>query len=192
MRARKNPNEIFWDIKKEIPLFDKKEIVEYTKWAIPILYDAIKNDEIEKLKINCQEKLIKKLSKMKFEYRISEKIDTVSIQYVELYDFIKTQPHALIKLYISVYLCDELKNNTIKQPNNNTTEKKYWNDIWIVTFGKKNTLANIKTSNCPNCGGLLKYDERKNALECEHCKNIILGSFEESKEWEIIDIELGK
>ena len=79
MRARKNPNEIFWDIKKEIPLFDKKEIVEYTKWAIPILYDAIKNDEIENFSLKDYEEMVSYLYKDK---RTFANYDDV-LQYLE-------------------------------------------------------------------------------------------------------------
>lgn len=156
---------------------------------------------------------------MKYEYRITDDIDRVSVHYAELFDFIKTENEAFIKLYASVYFYDNVTNNKSTETDNDFNDErkmiqfkldgnrvlayksdtlpkrpnnKYWNDIWIVTYGKKNELINIKSSNCPNCGTMMKYDEVKNVLICEHCKNVVYGSLEDTDEWEIVDIDIGR
>lgn len=221
MIKRRDITEVLLEIKKEMPLFDKNQIIEYTKWAIPILYESIKYGDTKNLKINCKSNLIKKLSKMKYEYRITDDIDRVSVHYAELFDFIKTENEAFVKLYISVYFYDNVTNNKPdeKEENNDLKDEgkmirfkldknrnlvykyeisakkpdnKYWNDIWIVTYGKRSKLTNIKSANCSNCGAIMKYDETRNVLECEHCKNIVYGNLDNTDEWEIVDIDIGK
>ena len=193
---RKDVSQILREIKNHIPLFEKEKVLEYTKWVIPRVYESIKYSDIKKIKNLCNEKTITKLTNFKEKYRINDDIDRVLVQYSSLHDFIyKSEDEMYIQVYNSVYLHDNILNNgpltekELLKVMSRTAEYKYWNDIWIVTYGKKKSLVNIKSANCSNCGAIMKYDEEKNMLICEHCQNISFGNLEDTDEWEIVDIE---
>lgn len=66
MKRRREPTEIILDIRKEIPGFNKKELLDYTEWAIQKLYNSLKNGE--DLEVKCKPELINKLNKEKAIY----------------------------------------------------------------------------------------------------------------------------
>lgn len=193
---RKEASEILRQIKNHIPLFEKDKILTYTKWAVPRIYELVKYSDIKKLKSICSEKIIEKMEKSKLEYRINDDIDRVVVQYASLHDFIyKNDDEMYIQVYTSVYLHDNVLNNgplddeLLEQIMKSNLKNKYWNDIWIVTYGKKKRLINVKSANCSNCGAIMKFDRNDNLLKCEHCKNIVFGTVEDNDDWEIVDIQ---
>lgn len=181
MKKRKEETEIFFEIKKDVPEFDREELLEYTKWGIPQLYNALKN----KQEIQCKEELKNKLLKEKNKFKINENMDHINIQYMKLFDYIKKDNEAYIQIYASVYFFDNVKNN---KEYNFVEKNKYWNDIWIITYKQKKE-SKLKNSNkCNNCGAIMKYDNIKKIVECEYCGNIVYDNF--YLNWEIEDIEL--
>lgn len=173
--------EVLWEIKNEIPGFNKEELFEYTKWAIPKLYNSLKNKE--KIEIKCKPELIEKLNKEKDKYRINNNIDHISVQYVELYESIKGEDKIYVQVYLSIYFYDKVQNNLY----DNSIKDKYWNDIWIATF-IETVKSNRKNCNCVNCNAVMKYNKLKDIFECEYCGNV-MDNKTDSK-WEIVDIEL--
>lgn len=175
-------SEIIFDIRNEIPEFNREELIQYTKWVIPKLYNSLKNEE--KLEVKCKPELIEKLEKEKEKYRINKSMDQVSVQYVEIYDNIKKEDDMYIQVYSSIYFYDDVGNNVDKYSEND----KYWNDIWIITF-RKGIKLDRQDCNCANCGAVMKYNRLKDVFECEYCGNIVHNNSD--SKWEIVDIELG-
>lgn len=136
---KERANEILLKIKNDFPGFNKDEILEFTKESILNLYNELKNENLKDL--NYEKNLIDKLIKEKNKFRISEDIDHISVQYVELFDYIKQENKNYIKIYCSIYFYDNTQNNLY----GNHTNNKYWNDIWIIT------LANGKQENKNSC-----------------------------------------
>lgn len=181
MKRKRELEEIILDIRNEIPGFNKEELIEYTECAIPALYNSLKNEE--KIKVKCNPKLVNKLNKEKAKYRINKNIDKISVQYIELFDSIKKDNEIYIQLYLSIYFCDNTRNNL----NYDSVNDRYWNDIWIVTY-KESAKRDKINSNCSNCGAIMKYNQAKDIFKCEYCGNIIHNNYESN--WEIDDIEI--
>jgi len=179
---RRDPTEVFLDIRNEIPGFNRKELLDYTEWAIQKLYNSLKNEE--KLEIKCKPQLINKLNKERDKYRINNNMDHISVQYVELFDSLKKDNEMYIQVYLSIYFYDNVENNI----DNDSINDKYWNDIWIVTY-KEGIKSDRKNYNCANCGAIMKYKQVRDTFECEYCGNIIHNNSD--SKWEIVDIELG-
>lgn len=172
-------NKILFGIKNDIPEFNKEEFLEYTKWSIIDLYNKLKDEQQSNL--NYPKDLISNLIQEKNKFRITKDIDHISIQYTELFDYIKKDNKKYIKIYCSIYFYDNAENNSSLQ----YTNDKFWNDIWIVTFSDTN---NTNNSNCSNCGADFKYNKFKQIYECEYCGNTTYNTI--SGNWELIDIEL--
>lgn len=139
---KEHANEILLKIKNDFPGFNKDEILEFTKDSVLNLYNQLKNENTKNL--NYEKNLIDKLIKNKNKFRISKDIDHISVQYVELFDYIKQENKNYIKIYCSIYFYDNTENNLY----GNHTNNKYWNDIWIIT------LTNGKQENrncCSKC-----------------------------------------
>lgn len=173
-------NEILLDIRNEIPDFNREELLDYTKWIVPRLYNSLKNQE--ELNIKCDSGLIDRLNEQKLRYRITKDMDRISIQYAEIYDNVKKDDQMHIQVYLSVYFFDDVKNNKDRD----SISDKYWNDIWVVTY-KKDIMHEIANSNCKNCGAIMKYNKRENLFQCEYCGNVIHKS---DSKWEMVDIEV--
>lgn len=181
MKKRKEETEVFFEIKNDIPEFNREELLEYTKWGIPQLYIALKN----KREIKLKKELINKLLKEKNKYRINDNIDHICIQYTQLFDYIKKHNETYIQVYASVYFFDNVENNITY---NLFENDKYWNDIWIITYKQKTESKLKKYNNCYNCGAIMKYDNIKKIVECEYCGNIVYDNL--NINWEIEDIEI--
>lgn len=179
---RREVTEVIFEIRNEIPGFNKEELLEYTEWAIQKLYNSLKNEE--EIEVKCKPELINKLNEEKVKYRINKSMDRISVQYVELFDNIKKNNEMYIQVYLSIYFYDDVDNNI----ENNSVNDKYWNDIWIVTF-RESLKLNKKNSNCANCNAVMEYNQARNTFECEYCGNIIHNNSD--SKWEIVDIELG-
>lgn len=183
MKRKKELTELLFDIKKEIPYFNKEELLEYTKYAIPNIYNILKNEQTQEIKIKCDKKIIEKMLQNKTKYRISKYMDHISIQYVDLYDYIKKDNEMFMQIYISIYFYDNAQNNKGCK----YIEDKYWNDGWIVTY--KNTTKQ-ENYNCTNCGAIMEYNKTEDIFECKYCGNKSYNQFNTS--WEIVDIEIEK
>ena len=183
MKRKKEITELLFDIKKEIPYFNKEELIEYTKYAIPNIYNILKNEETQEIKIKCDKKLIEKMLQNKTKYRISKYMDHLSVQYIDLFDYIKKDNEILIQIYVSIYFYDDARNNKGSKYN----EDKYWNDGWIVTYRNKVKYTNY---NCTNCGAIMEYNKTEDIFECKYCGNKSYNQFNTS--WEIVDIEIEK
>ena len=184
MGQRREVEEILYEIKKEILGFNKEELLEYTIWAIPKLYDEIKNyDNISKKKIKCKKELINKLIEEPRKYRITNEMDNVNVQYAELYECIKENGEFYIKVYASIYFYDNRENNIYMSARN-----RYWNDIWIITL-RETDCNKIEDGNCDNCGAVMEYDEIKKIFKCTYCGNV-LAIQKWDKDWEFVDIEV--
>ena len=181
MKRRKEVAEILWNLGREIPGFKSEDLLQYTEWAIPKLYNSLKNKE--RLEVKCTSELINKLNEQSLKYRITENMDHISVQFVELFDNIKKDNEIYIQVYVSIYFYDKVKNNIDDESKND----KYWNDIWIVTY-REGIESKRNNSNCANCGAIMKYNQMSNIFECEYCGNIIHDKFNSKRE--IIDIEL--
>ena len=125
---KERANEILLKIKNDFPGFNKDEILEFTKESVLNLYNELKNENFKDL--NYEKNLIDKIIKEKNKFRISKDIDHISVQYVELFDYIKQENKNYIKIYCSIYFYDNTENNLYGNHTNNT----YWNDIWIITL----------------------------------------------------------
>ena len=116
---KERANEILLKIKNDFPGFNKDEILEFTKESVLNLYNELKNENTKNL--NYEKNLIDKLIKEKNKFRISKDIDHISIQYVELFDYIKQENKNYIKVYCSIYFYDNTQNNLY----GNNTKNKY-------------------------------------------------------------------
>ena len=175
------------DIKKQIPNFEREELLEYTKMVIPVLYEEIKAaDDKENITIKCNEEIIDKLIKNKDIYRINNKMDRVNVQYAELYDYMKKEKEIYLIVYASVYFYDDVDNNM----NNVLGRDRHWNEIWIITYRDKQ-LSENREGNCKNCGAPMQYDELKKVFKCDYCGNVVKAK-KWVRDWEIVDIEVKK
>lgn len=141
---KERANEILLKIKNDFPGFNKDEILEFTKESVLNLYNELKNENTKNL--NYEKNLIDKLIKEKNKFRISKNIDHISVQYVELFDYIKQENKNYIKIYCSIYFYDNTENNLY----GNRTNNRYWNDIWIITFtnGKQENKNSCSKCRC--------------------------------------------
>lgn len=182
MIQRRELTEILFEIQSEMPYFSREKLLEYLKWAVPKLYDSLKNSQTSKIK--CSLSLLDKINKEKNKYRIDSNIDFIKIHYAEIYNYIKDMNDNYIQVYLSVYFYDDVKNNT----NLNYENDKYWNDIWIVTLKEDSINKKTNNSNCINCGAPMKYNQIRDVFECEYCRNIVYNTA--NANWEIIDIDV--
>ena len=180
MQKYENDN-LLWRIKTEIPNFDDKELLEYTKTIIPNIHLFFCDEKIEKLKRYCSDDIIKKVLKNANKYRISDDIDNVRVGYARIQGYVNKENKFFIKVYSSVFFYDDVDNNKIKTYNLD----KYWNDIWTVTYegiGEKEIL-----NKCPTCGASMEYNLSKHMFTCEYCRNSIYYS---QINWKIVDIDV--
>ena len=183
MIERRDSTEVLYEIKGIMPEFDREEFLDYAKWTIISLFNTLKKEENIEIKGNCDFKVINKLLSQKEEYRITSDIDHISIQYIEIINFIKENKKRNIKLYASVYFYDNEKNNKkIKHG------EKFWNDIWIIDFELDPKSTNSINNNCPNCGAIMTYDKLKENYKCNYCKTIINSN--NNSYWKLSDIEV--
>lgn len=178
---KRESSEILHDIKVEIPEFEKDELLEYTKWAIPSLYESLRDNE--KIVLNCNNEVINKINSEKESYRVTKNIDKVTVQYADLFDYLNINSEKYIKVYISLYFYDDVNNNIDKD----CEKDKYWNDTWIITY-KINGGKTKDNCNCSNCGSVMKYNLQSNIFECEYCGNVI--HINSNLKWEIVDIQV--
>ena len=183
MEKRRESNEILKDIKVYNPWFKKEDMLEFVKWDITNLYNLIKNSSEG---INCREEVLEKIIKDKKRFRITNDIDHISVQYVELYDYIRKDNKDYIKIYVSAYFYDNVDNNIIMDLMND----KYFNDIWIVTYMNNQVEIN-EDCKCNACGATMKHDNRQNILKCEYCGNTEYFT-RDNGNWELVDIEVRK
>ena len=182
MIQRRDSTEVLFEIKYIMPEFNKKEFIEYAKWTITNLYNDLKKENKLEITGNCELKLIDKLLSEKEKYRITSDIDHISVQYIEIIDFIKDKNRKTLKLYTSVYFYDNEKNNEkIKHG------EKYWNDIWVVDFDLDPKSTNSINNNCPNCGATMIYDKFKEKYKCNYCNTII--NSHNNAYWKLSNIE---
>lgn len=185
MIRRKDANEILFEIKKENYGFDEEGLFAYTKRAINVLYNDLKMKNQLKNKIACEKSVIQKMLENRKKYRIEDYIDVISVQHMRLYDYIKSEDKQCIKVRVSIYFYDNIKNNGRLELG---TKERYWNDIWIVTY--QNITSNNKTNfNCDNCGATMKYDAKNKMFKCEYCNNVSIYTGRDIN-WEIVDIEV--
>ena len=184
MKGKKDEMEIDLEIRKVFIDFDKEKFLTQTKWVIPILYNELKDGNENNVRVKCDKELINKLSQKKEKYRIIKEMDHLSVQYANLYDYIKMDNEVFLKVYTSVYFYDNVRNNA----HGEDSKDKYWNDIWIITY--KNVVEN-KTGNkynCENCGATMKYNKNMEFFECDYCSTIVYNS--QGMNWEMVDIEV--
>ena len=179
---RREPNEVVYDIKKEIPNFDKEELLEYTKWAIQVLHHAMRNENRPEVK--CKDDLLNKMINEKLKYRITREMDHLSIQFIELANCEKKNNEFLIKVYVSIYFYDDVDNNI----NVSNTGDKYWNDIWYITYRQDAESADGNNSNCSNCGAIMEYNHLSKLFKCNYCGKTDTNILK--VQWEIVDIEV--
>ena len=186
MYKRRDSVEVLYEIKNQMPEFNKEDFLDYAKWTIVSIFNSLKKDSKSEIKGNYDPKLIEKLVLNKDKYRIKKDIDDISVQYLELMDFIKEGNKKSIKLYASIYFYDNSKNN-YNCPQDN---EKYWNDIWIITFDLDENTINSINNKCPNCGANMLYDKQKEIYKCKYCNNIINSN--NNSYWKISNIEIGQ
>ena len=167
-------------IKRDMPNFDREEILEFTKIIIPNIHYFFSNGKEDKLNKYCTDNVIRKVLENKQAYRISKDIDNVRVGYERLEDYKNENNKMYIKVYSSVFFYDEASNNE----NNWTSCDKYWNDIWVVTYEDKFEKEII--NKCPNCGAFMEYNKSKHMFTCNYCKNDLYYS---QINWRIVDID---
>lgn len=181
---RRESSEILFEIKKDYPRFEKDEFIEGAKIDIKNLYYAFCKNEWELNKVNCTNELKNKIKNNSDSYRINKNYDTVSIQYIELCDYIQEKENT-IKLYVSAIFYDDVDNNEIKE---NDNSDKYFNDVWVVSYKDSGQQADLK---CNNCGATMEKDENNNLLKCSYCRTQEYYNFKVTN-WKIYDIEIVK
>ncbi len=169
------------EIKLSDPYFEEDKFLEAVKYEVKKIYITLCEENKEEYNnCNCSPNVIKKLTENKEEYRISKDIDTISVQYASLHDYVA----GFIQVYLSVYFYDKASNNEINIEGGN----KYYNDIWIVSY-KKESLEDVLK--CTTCGATMNKDEINNVLECPYCKNKKYYNFKFGN-WKIEDIKKEK
>lgn len=180
----KEAQELWILVKRSNPELNKEEFIEYAKFDIMNLHEVLRNDEKEILKVNCLKSVINKLLKDKAKYKLTPNIDRVSIQYAQIIDYIEVD-RKYIKLYMSIFFYDNVKNN---ENYIGTENDKFWNDIWIVTFKKKNASDEFKDFCCNKCGSNMKFLPKDKILKCEYCGYTKYFNF--NRNWTISDVEV--
>jgi len=184
MSREREVSEIFLHIKRDVREFDRETFLEDAKFDVFNIYNMLKNDEQDKLVQNHPYLMVQKILDNKYKYRINENIDHISVQYIELDDYIVEDDEKYIKLYLSVYFYDNARNNDIPLHG----KDKYWNDIWIVTYKYYESEVEEIYNNCKNCGGNMKYYKDADMFKCNYCgstrRNINFAK------WKIYDIEV--
>ena len=176
---RKEEYEVLRDIKSVNPYFDKEKFLEGVKQEIYRLYTEICNIEQEEyINNNCSKNVIKKIFENKEKYRINKDIDSISIQYAGLHDYVA----GYVQVYLSIYFYDKTSNNEINIDNKN----KYYNDIWIVSLENENSKSEFK---CSQCGATMNKDKENNILVCPYCSSKEYHNFNVTN-WKIHDIEV--
>lgn len=168
--------------KNKIP-FNESELIEYTKFAIPQVYNYFSSENTEKLQKYCDNELITKVLKDKETYRVTKDIDSIRVGFATLKDFSEKDDKTYIKVFTSVFFFDDVSNNQ----NSIDGYDKYWNDNWTITF-ERNTENQI-INKCPNCGALMEFNNSKNMFTCEYCRNSIYYS---RIDWKIVDITVNE
>ena len=175
---RKDEIEVLKNIKLSNPYFEKDTFLEAVKYEISNIYNTLCKESVEEYNnLNCYDSLIKKILSNKEQYRINKDIDTISIQYVGLHDYIG----GCIQVYLSVYFYDKTSNNEIKIE---SSSNKYYNDIWIASYKKETEEDLFK---CNNCGAIMKKSEISDILECPYCKN---KKHIKKDNWKLYDIDV--
>ena len=168
--------------KNKLP-FNEPELIDYTKLAIPQIYNYFNSENHEKLERYCSNELITKVLNNKEVYRITNDIDNIRVGFAKIEDFIENDDKTYIKVFTSIFFFDDVSNNKT----NIDGYDKYWNDNWTITFEKytENQIIN----KCPNCGALMEFNNSKNMFTCEYCRNNIYYS---RIDWKIVDITVNE
>jgi len=182
MYKKSKRTETLIEIKRYLPDFKKENLLEYTKWAIPSLYNSLKNNK--KIEVEATEELIQKLKINKPEYRITTDIDHINLQYTAVIDCIKENDEIYVKVYSSIYFYDNVRNNVFKD----NLKDKYFNDIWIITYKIKKRKEDKEKLTCGNCGAVMQYNSKKMLLECKYCGNNVF--YNRDANWIMTDINI--
>ncbi len=174
----RDEKDILNEIKLYDPYFEDNKFLEAVKYEVKKIYITLcEGNENEYNNCNCTQNVINKLLENKEEFRISKDMDSISVQYANLHDYIA----GFIQVYLSIYFYDKTSNNEENIDNSD----KYYNDIWIVSY-KKESLEDVLK--CTTCGATMKKDELNNILECPYCNNKRYYNFKIGN-WRIEDIE---
>lgn len=186
---KKDLNEVLIEIKNEIKGFDSKELLEYTKWALPRLYNNLLERNEREIIVNCTENTINKLKNEKDKFRINKDIDHIKVHYVKIDDYFKKNDEIYIKVYASIFFIDKVVNNEIKlNEERDDSSRKYWNDVWSITYKETNTKERRNEYVCNNCGATMKYMQWSKKFACDYCKSE--KRIEQISNWEIVDIDV--
>lgn len=184
MEKVKESQELWFLAKKSNPELNEEEFVEYAKFDIMNLHELLRNDGKEISKINCLGNVVNELLKNKTKYRLNPNIDHLSIHYAQIMDYIE-QDRKYIKMYMSLFFYDNVKNN---ENYTGIKNDKFWNDIWIVTFKKKNALDGHEDFSCNKCGANMNFIPKENLLKCDYCGYTKYFNF--NRNWVISKIEV--
>ena len=184
MNKPRNEFDIVYDIKNNFKYFSKEELLGFVKWSIVKIHEDLKDGDIDKVNSICSKKLERKLENDREKYRLTNDIDRITIQFIDIYDCIKKDGIAYIKVYVSIYFYDNTLNNEV----NNTGNDKYFDDIWLVTLKEDRNPDKQKTNKCDNCGSILHFDYEKEIFECKYCGNTVYDI--PKANWIIDDIEI--
>ena len=185
MEKAKDSQELWLSVKRSNLEFNKEEFIEHAKIDIVNLHELLRKDVYESSKINCLKSVTEEMLKDKGKFRLTIDIDHVSIQYIEIRDYIEDDDK-YIKLYMSIYFYDNARNNSNYI---GMGTDKYWNDIWIVTYKKKNVSDGFIDFNCDKCGANMNYMEKDRILKCDYCGNTKHFS-DHNQNWVISNIEV--
>ena len=173
--------QLLMNVRTEVPRFNEQELAEYTKTIISDIHRFLCQGKSDKITKYCSEELIQKMLLNKETYRISQNMDNVRVQHTRLHDFYKSNNKIYIKMYVSIFFFDDVDNNY----NNEESNDKYWNDIWIVTY-ELDDDAEV-TNKCPSCGASMEFNRFTNMFTCNYCRNSMYYS---EIKWKIVDIEV--
>lgn len=182
---RRESGEVLLEIKRDYPRFDKESFIEGAKTDIRNLYYALCNDETDMKKINVTKELKDRIMSDKEAYRINKDFDTITIQYIDLCNYVVEKNKNIIKVYASMTFYDDIDNNEIQKVDDSD---KFFNDAWIVSYENCDENIDLK---CDNCGATMEKDEENNLLKCNYCRTSEYYNFKISN-WKIRNIEVFK
>lgn len=177
--------ELLLKIKRELPDFNEKELLEFIRNVIPNIHYFISNERLEKVKRYCDKKLIEKINKEKDKYRITPDIDNMRVEYARIEKCLNDKDNFYIQIYSSIFFYDEVANNIEK----NDYIDQYWNDIWLITVKENSKIGHVNKTKCPNCGAAMEYSGNDRTFNCNYCRNKLYIT---QLNWKVIDIELLK
>ena len=168
-----------FEIKKDIPQFDRDKVIDYTKGVILNIFNSFASNDLNNIKIRISSDLLKKISDNRELYRISKNFDSVVVQNVSICDYEKREDGNYVKVRTTVNFFDNVDNNE----DGDKEVDKFWSDRWIITY---KALSNID-NNCKNCGSEMEYNKETDTYECKFCRSVF---YKDSKDWKVVDIEV--